>query len=127
MTTSYNYDSDYEPPAPVAPVGLSPSGDMEVRQQVSALIDSGADATIIPIDLLQAAGARYLETRRMRGLTGESIRVNRFLTAVHIGEHVLHGIRAIGGPANSEAIIGRDVLNQLQVQLDGPAQKLRIT
>lgn len=123
MTTSYDYDNSYEPAAPVVPIGLSPSGETTPRQQVSGLLDSGADATMIPVDVLTTAGARYVEQRQMRGVVGESIRVNLFLTAVHIGDHVIHGIRAVGVPAGSEVIIGRDVLNQLELTLNGPAHE----
>jgi hypothetical protein len=123
VTTSYDYDSSYEPAAPIVPIGLSPSGETTARQQVSGLLDSGADATMIPVDVLTTAGARYVEQRQMRGVVGESIRVNLFLTAVHIGDHVIHGIRAVGVPAGSEVIIGRDVLNQLELTLNGPAHE----
>jgi hypothetical protein len=123
VTTSYDYDNSYEPAAPVVPIGLSPSGETTPRQQVSGLLDSGADATMIPVDVLTTAGARYVEQRQMRGVVGESIRVNLFLTAVHIGDHVIHGIRAVGVPAGSEVIIGRDVLNQLELTLNGPAHE----
>ncbi|MCP4427345.1 MAG: hypothetical protein GY803_22895 [Chloroflexi bacterium] len=127
MTTSYDYDSSYEPAAPVVPVGLSASGETIVRRRVSALLDSGADATMIPVDELTAAGARYVERRQMRGVVGEPVRVNLFLTAVHIGDHAIHGIRAVGVPAGSEAIIGRDVLNQFELTLNGPAHETWIS
>ncbi len=127
MTTSYDYDSSYEPAAPVAPIGLSPSGETTARRRVTALLDSGADATMIPVDELIAAGARYVEQRQMRGVVGESVRVNLYLTAVHIGNHEIHGIRAIGVAVGSEAIIGRDVLNQLEVMLNGPAHETWIS
>jgi hypothetical protein len=127
MTTSYDYDSSYEPAAPVALIGLSPSGGAIVRRQVTALLDSGADATMIPVDKLIAAGARYVEQRQMRGVVGKSVRVNLYLTAVHIGDHTIHGIRAIGVTSSSEAIIGRDVLNHLEATLNGPAHETWIS
>ena len=49
MSASYSYDANYEPAAPVALIGLSPSGEMEIRQQITVLLDSGADATMIPL------------------------------------------------------------------------------
>jgi predicted aspartyl protease len=127
MTTSYDYDTSYEPAAPVVPIGLSPSGEEVARQQVQALVDSGADATMIPIDILKAAGARYVQQRRMRPVVGEPVTVNLYLTAVQLGDHVIHGIRAIARPAGSESIIGRDVLNQLEVTLIGPAHEVWIS
>lgn len=127
MTTSYQYDTSYDPAAPVILIGLSPSGEAAIRRQVSALLDSGADATMIPVDILSNAGARYVEQRQMRGVTGESVRVNLYLTAVHIGDPVVYGIRAIAMPPGSECIIGRDVLNQLDVNLNGPAHEVSIS
>ena len=121
MTISYAYERSYEPAAPVASIGLSPSGESVARNQVTALLDTGADATMIPVNILAPAGARYVEQQRMRGLVGDAVTVNLYLTAVHIGEHIIHGIRAIGVAPGSEAIIGRDVLNQLEVALNGPA------
>ena len=73
MTTSYDYDSSYEPAAPIIPVGLSPSGEISVRQEITALVDSGADATMIPVNVLTTAGARYVEQRQMRGVVGEAV------------------------------------------------------
>ncbi len=126
MMTSYDYDSSYEPAALVIPVGLGPSGEAIARQEIIALVDSGADATMIPVDVLTAAGARYVEQRQMRGVVGESVKVNLYLTAVNIGSHTIHGLRVIGVPAGSEAIIGRDVLNQLEIVLNGLAHEIRI-
>ena len=87
MTTSYAYDNSYEPAAPIAHIGLSPSGEAVARQELTALVDSGADATMIPVNILTTAGARYVAQRQMRGVVGESVKVNLYLTAVHIGNH----------------------------------------
>ena len=127
MTSSYPYDNNYDPAAPVVPVGLSPSGEAEARQQVQALLDSGADVTMIPVDILLNAGARFVERRQMRGVVGESVKVNLYLTAVHVGNHTLHGIRAIGMASGSESIVGRDVLNQLEINLNGLAHEVSIS
>jgi hypothetical protein len=65
MTTSYPYDSDYNPAAPTVQIGLSPSGQTAVHQEIIVLLDSGADATMILLEILMAAGARYVEQRHM--------------------------------------------------------------
>ena len=57
---SYHYDNSYDPAMPVMTIGLSPSGEDVPRQELTALIDSGADGTILPIHMLKAAGARYV-------------------------------------------------------------------
>ena len=104
------------------PLRLLPLASVPPENQSRAInLDTGADATMIPVNILAPAGARYVEQQRMRGLVGDAVTVNLYLTAVHIGEHIIHGIRAIGVAPGSEAIIGRDVLNQLEVALNGPA------
>ena len=91
-----------------------------------AMIDSGADATMLPLDLLQSINAEKMQLQNMRGVTGNPVLVRLYLVSVTIGEIVVTGIKAIGTPAGSECIIGRDVLNQLQVTLDGFALEVRV-
>ncbi len=50
--------------------------------------------------------------------------VDTYFTVVKIGPYVVRGIKAVAIPTGSEAILGRDVLNQLEITLNGPAQEL---
>ena len=50
--------------------------------------------------------------------------MNLYLASVHIAGVVIHGIRAVAARDTTEAILGRDVLNQLEIVLNGPAQEL---
>ncbi len=86
------------------------------------MIDSGADATMIPLNFLKAIGAAYKETMWMRGVAGERIEVDLYLVAIQIGSHLIRGLHVVAAPAGNEAVIGRDVLNQLVITLDGPAE-----
>lgn len=88
---------------------------------LTALIDTGADACILPIDILMEIGAVYLETRQLYGITGHTLSVNLYLLEVQIGPHRMPGIRAVAAKPGAEAILGRDVLNQLILTLDGIA------
>lgn len=123
MRASNLYDSDYDPAAPVFPIGIGPSGEETVRRELIAFIDTGADVTMLPSDTLRGAGGRLVEEGRMRGITGEAEIVNLYSIAVHIAGITIHGIRAAAMKKNSEAILGRDVLNQLELTLNGPAQE----
>ena len=126
MPASYDYDTKYEPPAPTIPVGLSRSGETSASQEIVALVDTGADATMLPVDVLKSAKTRYVQQRLMRGVMGEPTTANLYLAAIHVAGHVIQGIRAIAGPEGSEAIIGRDLLNQLEITLNGPAHEVWI-
>ncbi len=121
-STSFAYDSAYVPSAPVATIQVRSKSAVELV----ALLDSGADGTMIPIDVLGQIGARYQETRYMRGVTGVRQTADLYLITVQIGPHKITGIRATAVSVGSEAILGRDVLNHLIVTLNGLANVTEI-
>ena len=123
MRTSQLYDADYYPAAPALTVGIgSPKGKV-ARSEVTALVDTGADVTMIPLSILRSSGGRIQETRRLRGSLSESVIVARCLVAVLVAGCAIRGIRAVALEDNYDSILGRDVLNQLELTLNGPAQE----
>jgi len=124
---SHPYNSkDFQPAMPVVEVALLFRGTEEVATQVLAIVDSGADATLLPIESLRTARARYYRTWQLRGITGQAMPVDLYAVTLRLGPHVIHGIKAVAGVKSDEAILGRDVLNQLDLRLIGPAQELWI-
>jgi len=123
---SFNYDSEYEPPAPVAEVTVYKAGQSVSRVVLSALIDSGADATMLPIAILQTVGARHVETRRMRGVTGVAQMVDLYAVTIELGNQIVPAIWAIA-TLDNKMILGRDVLNQLVITLNGPAEVTEVS
>ncbi len=120
------YDSTYHPPAAVVEATVRAAGEQAPIVTLTALVDSGADGTMIPIDILRAVGARYVETRQMRGVTGVAYTVDLYLVTIQIGSHVVRGIRAVAVAQGAEPLIGRDVLNQLVITLNGPAEIIEV-
>jgi hypothetical protein len=57
----YPYDETYYPAMPVLAVTIDGYAGQPL-QPVTALVDSGADGTMIPIDVLEAASALYEDT-----------------------------------------------------------------
>jgi len=127
MIAQFDYSILYDPAAPVMEIGIGAVESDDVPRRITALVDSGADGTMIPIDILRAVGATFVERRNMRGVTGDLVRVNLYAIVVHISSHPIYGIRAVAIPSGAEAIVGRDVLNQLIVTLDGFAHSLEIS
>lgn len=121
MASSFTYDVSYDPAAPVVEIGIGPSDGTPARVWLTGLLDTGADATMIPLNQLKAAGARFVQRRGLRGVTGERQTVSLYLASIHIGSHAVHGIRAVATSENAEIIIGRDVLNNLIITLNGLA------
>ena len=119
-TQDYNRN-DYDPAMPVLAIGLSRPGRPTAATIIEALVDSGSDGTLIPLDILEAADAPYVDSAYIRGVTGHREPVDLYLITVHIGTHQIHGVRAAALPVSQEAILGRNVLNQLNVMLNGVA------
>jgi predicted aspartyl protease len=117
---SFDYDTDYPGPAiPVVELGIKGgNGQTEI---VTAFVDSGADATLIPPSLLRKVEARKLDTRWARNVSGIRYRVSMYRVTLVIGSLDFYGIEAIANNQTNEVIVGRDVLNQLVVTLNGLA------
>ena len=126
MILTFDYDTSYNPSAPVVEIGIGPSDGTPPRVKVQALIDTGSDAFMFPLELLKRAGGRYVRRRMIRGVTGERLAANLYLVAIHIASHTIYGIQAAASPDSSEILLGRDVLNHLTATLDGPGMSVEI-
>lgn len=123
---TYPYDETVIPAIPVLDVEIEGYQPNAERQRVRVIIDSGSDSTSLPRAALIASGALFGDTARMRGVTGVAQQVDRFLTKVYVGDVLVRGIHAIAISAEDEALLGRDVLNELAVTLNGPAHVTEI-
>jgi hypothetical protein len=126
MIFSHDYDTNYDPAAPVLSIGIG-SIDREGQAQVIALVDSGSDVTMIPLAILRQVKARYVESRNLRGVTGHRIRVKRYSVIIQVGGETIYGVRAVATTTGDEVILGRDVLNQLVVTLNGLAHIVEVS
>ena len=122
---TYNYSLDYQPAMPVVEIGLSIVGQSEAQQTLMAMVDSGSDGTLLPLDILEEIVARYVGDARIRGITGDTQFVDVYVANLYIGSHILHAVRLVG-TESEEAILGRNVLNQLTITLDGLASVTEI-
>jgi predicted aspartyl protease len=118
---SVPYNELFDPPAPVLPLKLripAPSGWVNLV----ALVDTGADLTVIPADVAE----RYLAVAgaiRIIGVTGAAEEATLYWSEVAIGNWH-HRVLLAGFGA--EAIVGRDVLNRLNLTLEGPSRTLSL-
>jgi predicted aspartyl protease len=119
MTTPYN--KSYTPPFPTLPIVLG-EGSSRVGP-LPALIDSGADATLVPIDLLKRIGVGEGEEVTIRSHFGERQSALLFLVPLAIEGTNLVGLYVVGDEMTDEIILGRNVLNKLALFLDGPTQQ----
>jgi predicted aspartyl protease len=123
---TFEYDTNYRPAAPFVTIevdGYSASGS---RGTLWAMVDSGADATMLPVRVLEAVEATYKETMWMHGTAGGRIEVDLYFVAVRIGSIRIPGLHVIATPSAHEAIVGRDILNQLVMTLNDHASTTEI-
>jgi len=113
-------DRLFVPPAPLARVVVRHPEREQSVEDVPMLIDSGADATLLPRSAatslgLEATGERY-QLVGFDGTVSESEAVHAslaFLRRNFRGRYLLTEAEV--------GVIGRDILNHIRLLLDGPA------
>jgi hypothetical protein len=126
MKQSFAYDQTYRPAFPTLELTIIGTETSE-QQTALGLIDSGSDAAPIPLSILRNISARKLDQWWVEDLSGLRFPVTIYGVQLAIGEMVLYGLEVIGRPNARELIVGRDVLNQLIVTLNGLAHVTEIS
>ena len=127
MIYSRDYNSLYSPAMSVAEVTLENVETGLQGEKIIAIVDSGADSCILPVKYLDAIGSEPIRKTRMIGVVGMAVQVEVHLLTLHLGPLTVYGVEAVADKQNGEAIIGRNVLNQLVVTLNGIAGVTEIT
>ena len=120
----FSYDAAYQPAMPVCSVTIASSaGDHRIT--CNAIIDTGADATIVPIRLLRHVGARRVFETGLRSHWGERRTVFLYLVDLEIDDVTLPALYAVGDELGGDVVLGRNALNRV-VMLDGPRKLARV-
>lgn len=88
-----------------------------------ALIDTGADSTLVPAYLPNQLQIPPTGRVLIQAYKGPPERVSYYDVSLRIGDLRLVGLSVITFSADY-ILLGRDVLNHLRLLLDGPAQML---
>lgn len=119
-----SYSKTYYPGAPVLPVRLVSLS----AQSHLALVNTGADGTFVPIDLLVELDAPLLYMTNVRAHFSEKLQRTPvyqvdmiFFDSIH-----LPAVEVVGDDWGDRIILGRNVLNKLNLNLNGPAQTITI-
>lgn len=115
----FEYDPTYDPPIPVCKLVLmSPSTSRRV--ELNAIVDTGADGTIIPVAYLRRIGARRAYEASLCSQWGERRTVFLYLVDLVIGQLNVPGVYVVGDELGEEVVLGRNVVNRFRLLLDGP-------
>ncbi len=123
---NFRYSRSYYPPVPVVEVTFISAADNLHIGPVSAIVDSGADGTLVPQSYLDQINAPSTTDMLIRSQWGESHQVVMYLVDVRIGNLTLPGIEVVGDTRSEETVLGQDVLNRLQVLLNGPRETVNV-
>jgi predicted aspartyl protease len=121
MIDTYDYDPHFDPAMPIVSVRLRSLYPNSKAIQLSALIDSGSDGTMIPLHALDEVHARKVGMGTIRGVAGGHLMVDLYEVLLQVGAFELGKFLVVGDRQNEDMILGRDVLNQLVVTLNGLA------
>jgi predicted aspartyl protease len=125
-TTAYNYA--YYPPAPTVSVQIAASANSNRSVPYEALIDTGSDGTFVARAIIRELDLPITYTAVVRThLREDSEQVEIYRGDLLLfGTLLLPGIEFICDEWGDGVILGRDVLNRLQLLLDGPGETVRI-
>ena len=87
------------------------------------LIDTGADCTLVPTPIVRQLGLPQIDVIGLTGVGGAKRRATVHAASIEFGGVRLLA-RVVAFP--EEAILGRDVLNQAVVMLDGPGLTISV-
>lgn len=124
-----SYSKDYVPPAPVFPVKIAAPGEAPEETMYISLVDTGADGTFVPTSILEKLGLPIAYMTNVRSYLGD--RLHR--APVHKVDLILFdtfrlpNLEVVADDWGSDIIVGRNVLNKLQLHLDGPNEITQVT
>lgn len=126
MPEHFPYNAETEdPPAPFLTLQVRHFNFPERAQAVSAKLDTGADISAIPEKFIRSLGLEAAERVRAIGFdgTGRDLVLYAAVITLPNGANIETNV---GGIPVDYVLLSRDVLNQLRLLLDGPAQSLEI-
>ncbi|MCE7983405.1 MAG: hypothetical protein DYG89_19705 [Caldilinea sp. CFX5] len=104
MVYTYDYDLTYVPAMPMVTLAIG-KPDAAATFTLSALVDSGADATMIPIRYLQQIGAIKRQLVFIRTVAGKRVGAHLYTVSLQFAHYNRQRIEVVGNQATTEAII----------------------
>lgn len=119
------YDTiQYEPPAAVADIEIS-NPVTRHAERGRAKIDSGADITVIPVALVARLRLLPAGFSEVASFDGTVIEVPAYYVNIAINGFTFEYVRVLSSN-RVNALIGRDILNQLKITLNGKTLTIQI-
>ena len=116
-----------DPPAPSVLLNLAHPLTSVALRDVAAQVDTGADQSVLPAVVADALGLTRLDAERVIGFDGTPVDVPTARVFLQVRDLPQLDVEVLVSDHVTDAVLGRDVLNQYTLTLDGPAGLLTIT
>lgn len=121
----FPYETSERPPAPYLDLRVRPSVQRRRFLPQRAKLDSGASMTVIPNSLVVRWGLIPHSAVAVRGYNRRLSIRPAYVVDLEIGKKRFAQIKVTVSPRDN-VLLGRDVLNQLKITLDGPSRMTEI-
>lgn len=123
MSTGFPHHTGYYPPIPCLEVRLRAPDSSQSQGPIRAIVDTGADITLVSQSVLDRIAAPEVDEVRLRSHWGEATTVVTYLIDIQMGEDTLPGIEVAGDLYGDSVLLGRNVINKLVLLIDGPRHR----
>jgi predicted aspartyl protease len=122
------YSEEYFPPAPVLKVSIAIPEESSTTREFSALVDTGSDGTLVPTSILDDFDLPISYMTNVRSHFGESLHSAPVykVDLILFNSVRLPSIEIVGDDFGDRIILGRNVLNLLKLNLDGPGKTISV-
>lgn len=115
----WDYDRSVYPPAPFVYIPVSPPLSPALGQSLRAKLDTAADISCIPADLVDELDLLPASTVLVEGYDGIEVTVDTYTIGLEVVAARFRHLEVVCIP-EEYAFLGRDILNHFYVQLNGP-------
>jgi predicted aspartyl protease len=122
----YGYQRLVQPPAPFINVSLQHPTSAEMMRNVAAQVDSGADRTVLPEKVVQALKLSQVGQIEIGALGGAIYVLRSFAVLLGVHDFPLRRLEIVTSAEEEWILLGRDVLNNYRIVLNGPQLALEI-
>ena len=122
----YAYNRQVEPPGPFVHVSFRCPDTGQTINNLPAQIDTAADRTVIPGDLVERLGLVPLDELPVAGFGGQVFLISTYYVELTIRGLAPQLVEVLAHAEEPYVLLGRDILNGCRLWLDGPELALEI-
>ncbi len=126
MMKAFRYDDDlFDPPAPVLEVEISHLQRSLSESSRQALLDTGADMTAIPVAMAERLQLTRVGKMYIEDVNGNTVITQTYAAKLHLADKDIAWLEVVLTELEF-VVLGRDVLNLLDIRLNGPGLMLAV-